>query len=163
MRPITKVIYDYIAACPNVTSNEVVAGLQDQVDTFRMKGASIISIISLMAKAELLRSSKAKPGAARFSIDRVYDEEVIKAYRQNVYKKRINRNARVAKLKEQENRAILESIPTIVDVEFGVIRHTFMLRPGMSVQFALPIDLTTDEANRLANCIKILPFVPKYK
>jgi transcriptional regulator with XRE-family HTH domain len=38
------------------------------------------------------------------------------------------------------------------------IRHSFHLRPGVSVSFALPEDLTPGEADRLARFIKSLPF-----
>src|SRR5690349_6249108 len=38
------------------------------------------------------------------------------------------------------------------------IRHSFHLRPGVSVSFALPEDLTPGEADRLASFLKSLPF-----
>lgn len=42
--------------------------------------------------------------------------------------------------------------------EGGSIKHTFRLRPGQSVEFTLPANLTTAEAARLADFIKALPF-----
>ena len=163
MSQITKAIYDYIAAHPNVTSIEVANGLKEQSNAIDMKAGSVISLISLLTKAELLRSSKAHKGAARLSIDRVYDEAVLKAHRQSVYKKRIARNEySKTKAIELSKLTMLESMPTIVDTEYGVAKHTFMLRPGLAIQFSLPLDLTIDEANRLANCIRILPFGTKF-
>jgi transcriptional regulator with XRE-family HTH domain len=44
------------------------------------------------------------------------------------------------------------------DRELRSIRHTFHLRPDVSVSFDLPEDLTSAEADRLAGFIKSLPF-----
>ncbi len=38
------------------------------------------------------------------------------------------------------------------------LRHTYHLRPEVSVEFDLPADLTESEANRLADYLKTLPF-----
>lgn len=37
-------------------------------------------------------------------------------------------------------------------------RHTFLLRPGLSVRIELPLDLSKEEANRLAEFIRAIPF-----
>lgn len=36
--------------------------------------------------------------------------------------------------------------------------HRFLVRPGLEVEFSLPLNLSQDEANRLADYIKTLPF-----
>jgi len=38
------------------------------------------------------------------------------------------------------------------------VEHPFMLRPGVTVSFALPADLSQGEASRLADFLKTLPF-----
>jgi hypothetical protein len=40
----------------------------------------------------------------------------------------------------------------------GSLTHTFQLRPSLPVSFGLPEDLTSSEADRLANYIRTLPF-----
>lgn len=42
--------------------------------------------------------------------------------------------------------------------ENGMITHAYQLRPGIAVSLELPANLTTKEANRLAEFIKTLPF-----
>lgn len=36
--------------------------------------------------------------------------------------------------------------------------HTFLLRPNLTIQIRLPLDLTKEEANRLADFIRAVPF-----
>jgi hypothetical protein len=40
------------------------------------------------------------------------------------------------------------------------IAHSFAVRPALSVTFELPEDLTAAEAERLANLIRNIPFIP---
>lgn len=40
----------------------------------------------------------------------------------------------------------------------GFYDHTFLLRPGMKTRLRLPLDLTKEEASRLADFIRSLPF-----
>ena len=43
-------------------------------------------------------------------------------------------------------------------IKSDVISHRYVLRPGFTVSFQLPQDLTTIEATRLAEFLKTLPF-----
>ena len=47
---------------------------------------------------------------------------------------------------------------TAAAIPKGFIEHTYALRPGVSVTIALPADLTTREAERIAAYIQTLPF-----
>jgi hypothetical protein len=44
------------------------------------------------------------------------------------------------------------------ETPFGFHRHKFLLRKDMNVHFTLPLDLSKEEANRLAEFIRSLPF-----
>lgn len=47
-----------------------------------------------------------------------------------------------------------------IEVKAGVVRHSYKLRPDFSLGLDLPEDLSTNEAARLAEFIKTLPFEP---
>lgn len=46
----------------------------------------------------------------------------------------------------------------VVEIPDGFIEHNFNLRPGVSISIALPTDLTSREAERMASFIQTLPF-----
>jgi hypothetical protein len=48
--------------------------------------------------------------------------------------------------------------PLNVMVNEGMHTHLFLLRQGLQVSFQLPLDLNKEEANRLAEFIRTLPF-----
>lgn len=51
-----------------------------------------------------------------------------------------------------------DDLPKTPGTAVGMYRHQFLLRQGLEVSFLLPLDITKDEATRLAEFIKSLPF-----
>jgi hypothetical protein len=63
-------------------------------------------------------------------------------------------------------RAAAGEPPQVEEAEAGevseaMLTHSFHLRPETKVEFSLPIDLTKDEAERLAGFLKTLPIEPE--
>lgn len=48
--------------------------------------------------------------------------------------------------------------PTSTDAQPYFHQHSFLLRPDLQISFSLPLDLSKDEANRLAEFIRSIPF-----
>lgn len=52
----------------------------------------------------------------------------------------------------------LSSAPSVTTLSADLHPHRFLLRPGLTVEVELPLNLTNEEANRLAEFIRAIPF-----